>query len=404
MKVIIFGGGVIGVISAYYLLKKGASVTLLESSSDVATKASGSNAAQLSYTYINPIGNPDIFRLIPKLILGKNENFKIKRFDPMFLAWASKLLMQSTKSQFERNRQTLLALSLRSQSLLVEMAKEMNLNFGYKKPGKLHIFEKRRSFHQLKDFSDQLKEYSIYQKIMNEKECRDFSPRFCKTIQSIAGGIFSDVDAIGECHQFTKQLLINLENNFSNFRIVFDAHVKKIVREKRVIEAVETTDGKTYQGDKFLITAGAYTNKILRPINLSLPIYPIKGYSVTVPAEKPNDYIPCSITDHSAKMVYVPLEKSIRISGLFRFNKFDEGLTIKTVEYIKKLARQRFPDLAFNKATVKTGLRPTTPSCVPYIQRMKYENLYINAGHGMLGWTLAHASGERIAETILHQP
>ena len=396
-SVIIIGAGISGLLSAYYLARAGRKVTILESQPAPALAASGANGAQLSYSYVPPIGSPALLRSLPSLLLGSDPARQVRCWSPAFIRWALALLQQSTQRNYQDNQQTLLQLSLRSRNLLESMQEQCNFDFNYQIKGKLQLFNNKELYNSAKHWADHLcAHYAILQQLWNPEECAARLPRQFTMGADVIGGVYSSIDASGDAQQFCVELLKYLQAEYEvecHFNSPISAWELKDGRVRQV-----ESEQQSFEADDFLLCTGALSDKLLQKAGLGVPVYPIKGYSLTYPAG--DIALPFSITDHSKRIVVAQLGEYIRVSGMFLFAGWDTSVEDRDVRYLRESVRQLLPALADVEPEIRVGLRPCTPSSLPIVKAMDIPNLYVNTGQGMLGWTLAHACADNIAKIM----
>lgn len=395
MKVVIIGAGISGLLSAYYLLQKGHKVLVLESASHVASKASGANAAQLSYTYVNPIGSPSLPKMLPSIIMGRKKGFQIKKLNFKLMKWGLKLLRESTASRFQKNRTRLLELSLQSRELFAELKLNTGIEFKNYSTGKLQILDSEALEKSANEFSKILAIKGINLELLSRDECAKKLDGFTLD-DSFVSSVFSAIDETADCAAFCKSLLEYLRKD-PNFTIFFDSAVKEWKSEGGRITSLITKQGNKVKADSYLLCTGAQTNRLVKPLGLKFSIYPIRGYTLVYPYKSS---LTCSVTDHKNKVVFVPHDDYLLVSGMFHFAGQNTSIDTDTVKHIHQCAVTRLPDLKNTDYTIRCGLRPCTPSSRPIIQQTKFKNLYINSGQGMYGWTLSTACAKRTADLI----
>ncbi|MEM7616798.1 MAG: FAD-dependent oxidoreductase [Pseudomonadota bacterium] len=395
MHIIVVGAGISGLLSAYYLLQRGYQVTIIESSSDVAAKASGANASQLSYSYVNPIGSPSLKYMLPRIIFGKMPGFQIKHLTLETVIWGIKLLRQSSSSNFIRNRSQLLALSLKSRQLFGKIRNHTEINFANHSRGKLQIFHTQALEESASIFSEELKHHQLSQKLLDLNQCESLLGDFNIGKNALSAS-YSKIDETADCRIFCHDLLEHLKGN-TQFAIHFNTQLEKWQIEDGLVIGQTNADNLTHKADIYLLCTGVQTNALVQSIGLKFPIYPVKGYTLVYETDT---YLPCSITDHEHKVVFVPQNGQILVSGMFYIGGRDNSIDDDAVANIHQYAISRIPSLNYCSYEVRYGLRPCTPNSLPIIQHTKYSNLFINSGHGMYGWTLSPACAENAATLI----
>lgn len=400
MQVIVIGGGIIGVLSAYYLAKAGYKVAVFERNEDVGAEASRANGAQLSYTYVSPLASPDIWSLMPKVLFGKDKSIRINKWmDPRLWGWITQLLMNSPAAVHNANQNNLLNLALKSEFFMQRFIETNNIEFDYKNNGKLHLFEDEPGFEKMKMLADKLEKHQIYQRILSPEECIAQEPALKHREGSLVGGIFSQRDSVGDCEKFVNGLRKYLEERYG-VEFKTGEKVQKIIRKHHTIHAIQT-ERSIYSARVYVVATGAGATRLLSPLGIHAPIYPVKGYSLSVPKAAAGIKLDANITDHAKKMVFAPVGDRIKIGGFMHFEKLDKSLSDEALSNLKKSALEVFPKLNLQGADYFAGFRPYTPNSNPIVKRTQYHNLYVNIGHGMLGWTLSHATSQALSRLII---
>jgi len=380
--VVIIGSGIIGTLSAYYLAEYGIDVTVIERRDNVACEASDANGAQLSYNYVPPLGSPALPLILLSTIFQPTPAMRVDKWiDPHLWRWGLELLQNSRARRSIRNQAVLNALARQSRTLMQDFLEKVPLEFDYKVNGKLHVFDDPRKLESL----------SKRQKILSPDECLALEPFLQQRKGQMAGGIFWANDAVGDCHKFCEGLAQWLQKA-RNVHFMFNTEAKSFIIERGRIKAVKTNNN-TISADHVLLCTGA-AKMPGTPVN----IYPVKGYSLTL-QDTPQPQV--NITDHARRMVFAPLGADrLRIASFMRFAGYDMNIHEEDIKVLKERSLEVRPDLPVNTARVLSGLRPFTPSSTPLLGKLHYDNLYTNLGHGMSGWTLAHATCKKIADLI----
>jgi D-amino-acid dehydrogenase len=392
-KVLILGAGIIGVATAYFLREKGHEVAVIDASPGPGEGASFANGAQLSYSKTYPLSNPKTVKSIPKLMLMKESPIRLKRIDFELISWGLKFLGQSTPVKAAKNAEEVLKMGLRSRELMHIITQRHALNFDYERTGKIFMFTNQADFDAAKHLAESYDHMGLSQKILNPGEAVVLEPALAAMEKQMAGVIYSDIDESGDAKKFCEEMTKLLIGAGVNF--VWNKRLSSIVTENGRIKNI---DG--IEADAYVDCLGIGSNKLLSQIGEKLPIYPMKGYSITAKATSMAPKI--SITDEGRKVVYSKIGDRLRIAGIAEFAGYNKTISAKVVSKMTKNAQNCFPNSAdYSEVTAWTGLRPMTPSTVPIIGKSKkYQNLYFNTGHGMLGWTLATGSAEKLATLI----
>jgi len=402
-SVVVIGGGVVGVTTAEAFARRGVSVTLLERSPSLGSGVTARNGGQLSYSYVDALGSPSLLRSIPKMLLGCDQGFRIHTgLRPNFPAWALQFLLNCTHVRSTENTRAVLRLALRSRAALAALgARHTTLEFKHAACGKLHIYDDLRKFEAATAAMTLKNELGCEQRILSIDELLTLEPALSSSARRIVGAIYSPLDEAGDSFQFTNELADILEQKYG-LAVHTSTAVTELITDHRRVRAVRTSHGLV-EGDIFVLAAGVNSVALAGSVGVTLPIYPMKGYSVTLPATPNSPTV--SITDTSSRIVFCRLNDQVRIAGLAELGRADGELDSRRIEVLLDAARTCLPVAADWRADPNpwSGLRPMTPDCRPIIGSTPIANLFLNCGHGMLGWTLACGSAEMTASLILEE-
>jgi D-amino-acid dehydrogenase len=399
MNIIILGAGVIGVTTAYFLNRAGHEVIVIDQATAAGLGASFANGGQLSYSYTDALANPAILPQLPKLLLGREPAFHLKlSFDPALWNWGRQFLHNCTKVRATFNTTNVLRLALYSRSIVHQLVTEQQIEFDYRRNGKLHIYANAQDLQKAVDTMALKNQWGCQQQLLSATECLVKEPALRQLAGKIVGGIFSPLDEAGDSYKFTLALAKLCEASKNTVQFRYDTVVNRLVVENGRIAEVQTNTGKV-RGDAVVLCLGAESALIGHTIGLKLPIYPLKGYSLTVPATAAAPVV--NITDAQRKVVYCRLGDKLRIAGTVELGGYKATMNELQVQNIIKAAKDSFPAAGdYQQITRWVGLRPATPDSVPLLGRTPYPNLYLNTGHGMLGWTLACGSAVVVSDII----
>jgi len=397
MKVIVLGAGVIGVTSAYELACDGHDVTVIDQREGVALDTSFANGGQLSSHHGEPLPGPGVIAKALKWLGKKDAPLLYRlRLDPALWSWTLKFLSNCPEPKFWNNAERILRLTLYSRERMNTIVAHEKIAFDRLTNGILNLYQDEREFDQSLENTRAMKELGSERQTIDRKGCIKLEPALAHSALLIAGGSYTPHDASGDCYEFTKALAERCIKRGVDFK--FNTTVKGLQRDDWRIAAVETDQGPI-TADVFVMALGSYSPLILKTADLSLPVYPAKGYSVTVPILDDAMAPRVSITSQAHKLVFSRLGSKLRVAGMLELNGYDTDLNEERARLVLRNALQLFPRAAESKhATYWTGLRPMTPDSVPIIGRGKQENLILNIGHGMLGWTMAMGSARIVAD------
>jgi D-amino-acid dehydrogenase len=398
-RILVIGGGVVGVATANALARLGMPVTLLEQSA-LGTGATHRNGAQLSYAYSDALGSPSVLRSLPKFLCGLDPAFRAHlSFDPRFWSWLGSFLANCTPGRFKANTLAVLRLALQSRSSLQALsARHGDLAFDHCRPGKLHIYDNPAKFESARVGMTLKNAFGLEQRALSAEEAIAVEPALASTGRKLAGAIHSPNDEAGDAYLFT-QSLATIAAREHQLQILTGQHAESFIKEGSRIRAVATPGGLV-EADIFVLAAGCGSSALARTAGVRLPIFPMKGFSVTLPASSSSPRL--SITDASAKIVFCKLNGRVRIAGMADLGRYDVTVEADRIQQLMADAKCCLPNAAIWDADPHfwAGLRPMTPDSRPIISSTSVSNLFINSGHGMLGWTLACGSADLIAALI----
>lgn len=402
-RVVVVGGGVVGVTTAVALARRGLTVTLLERAQTLGAGATARNGGQLSYCYVDALGIPSLIRQLPTMVAGLDPAFRVHAsLSPSFLRWTFRFLANCTTRKFIDNTKAVLRLALRSRSALTALrASHPSLTFNYAAAGKLSIYDAAEGFKQATSVIPLKNAFGCNQRALTIDELLAIEPALSECKRKIVGAIYSPIDEAGDSHLFT-QALAGLAQREYGLTVLTSTAAHEFVAEKRRICAVGTPHGFV-EGDLFVLTAGSYSSALARTAGLRLPIYPMKGYSITLPAVSSSPTV--SVTDAGARIVFCRLGDRIRIAGMAELGCAGGDADSHRIALLTNAARACLPVAADWRADPHSwsGVRPVTPDCRPIIGATPIPNLFLNCGHGMLGWTLACGSAELTASLMLDE-
>ena len=400
MHVVVLGAGVVGITTAYYLTERGHTVTVVDQANEVASGASGGNGGQLSYSFTDAMAGPALLAKLPGLISGLDPAFCVRPpIDTLPIHWGLTFLRQCTSHRARSNTLAVLQMAMRSSSLLADLRSQVPLEFSFRRAGKLVLLNKPSELQAAGDSSAIKRQYGCDVRVITPEQAIEIEPALAFIKTPSAGAVYSENDEVGNVLTFTSQLGRWLGNK-RNTEFQFNTSVDHITTEGSKLRAVETSNG-TLKPDAVVVCLGAWSDRVLKPLGIRANIYPVRGYSVTLPAvERSNS---TSITDLGSKMVYSRLGDKIRIAGFADFVGFRTDRDEDRLRTLLDTARNFAPDIAgFDVCSVSEwgGFRPMTPDSRPLVGPTPVEGLYLNTGHGMLGWTLACVSGHDVAALL----
>jgi D-amino-acid dehydrogenase len=404
MRVIVLGAGVIGTTSAWYLARAGHEVTVVDRQPEAGLETSFANGGQISVSHSEPWANPTAPLKILRW-LGREDSPLLfrPRADPGEWVWSLRFLLECLPGRARRNTQAAFALALYSREQLRQLRRDTAIDYHASTRGILHLYEERREFDHARAEAQAMEDRGLELEVKTPKECLDIEPALAHSRVRLEGGVFAASDESGDAHLFTTGLARLCRAEGVTFR--FNVSVSRLEASRGAIERVVIDDEagieESLRADAYVVALGSYSPLALRRIGISIPVYPVKGYSVTLPLEADHIAPQTSLTDHSRKIVISRLGDRLRVAGTAELNGYDTEMNEPRCRALLRRCMEWFPKAGRAEAAQYwTGLRPATPSNAPLIGRSKYPNLFLNTGHGTLGWTLACGSGRALADIV----
>ncbi len=399
MKVVVMGAGVIGATSAYYLARDGHEVTVIERRSGPGLETSFANGGQIAASHAEPWANPATPLKALKW-LGKKDApllFRL-RFDAALWSWTLRFLANCTAARSRVNTERTLRVALYSRACLKELRGQTGIEYDQQTRGVLHFYREVREYDRACHGAERMNALGCARRPVTAAECAAIEPALAHMKDQLAGGIFSPDDESGDAYLFTSRLAARAAGLGATFRYGVD--IRRLNHEGGRITGIETDKG-TLTADACVLALGPYSASLTKPLGLSLPIYPAKGYSVTLAVKDAAKAPLVSLTDDEHKLVISRLGERLRVAGTAEFSGYDTSINRDRARPILDAAISLFPGAGDpGKAEFWAGLRPKTPDSVPLIGRTPFAGLYLNTGHGTLGWTMAAGSGRIVADLI----
>jgi D-amino-acid dehydrogenase len=419
MKVVVLGAGIIGVSSAWHLLQAGHEVTLVDRQSEAAQETSFANAAQISVSYCEPWANKDAPLKALKWMFSDEAPLL---FRPQFpigkgwhqYQWGLQFLANCNDTAFERNVAQIVALGRYSHEALKNVVAQTGIEYQRLEKGIAHIFTDERAFAAAGDAARLMRRHGVDRKVVSTQELLRIEPAFQRFASRIVGGTYTASDESGDAREFTVELAQRCGQ--LGARLLFNHDVIGLNKAGNTIDSVALSAQKTGQtsaisADAVVIACGSYSAPLLRTVGVNLPVYPGKGYSVTLPLLKPELAPLVSTIDDEKKIAMTCLGNFLRVAGTIEVGGYDLSLDTplaqKRCEMLLKRIETILPGVADTRTPAQggepqywCGLRPATPTNIPFIGKTKVGKLWVNTGHGTLGWTHGAGSGKAIAELI----
>lgn len=389
MKICVLGAGVVGLTSAWWLAEAGHRVILIDRHEGPGAEASAANGAQLSYAFVAPFASPAMLRKLPGMFFGGEDAVRVSP-DPALIAWGIRFLRACTSGEVARTTAAQLALAALSRAELALLLQVQPLDFGLRTAGKLVLYRKAADFAAARPSASAAVEHQV----LTPAQCLALEPGLRIAPSALAGGIHTPSEQVGDCAAFCAQLFARLRQH-GNVEIRMATPLGKPIVTRGVLTGIETGAG-TIEADRFVLSLGAGSKAFARDCGLRLPIYPVKGHSITIPGHA----LTHSVTDYSRKIVYAPLEDATRVAGFADFKGYDLTIEPARIGTLEKAASATFAMTSAGANAPWAGLRPMTPDSRPLIGPSPLAGLYLNTGQGMLGWTLACGSARLLTDLI----
>lgn len=398
-KVLIIGAGAVGAATALSLAERGYHVTVIDQAKTVASGASAANGAQLSYSYTDTLASPETFKNLPKLITGMDHAFRFSPdVDRDLINWAIRFIRECARSRSDENTLRVLEIALRSQAIMLKWLEEYQFDINHRQAGKFHLYESRNYLIKAKERVLLKNRLGVNQKILMRDEVFDAEPALRDMGGDLAGAVYSPIDEVGDAAIFTKKAL-NKAIEISGGQLHLGVALIDFIKDGSNCRAVITSDG-LIEADIVIVCAGFHTKHLVYKLGTSLPILPVAGYSLTYPATDKSPEI--SVTDTSNKIVVCRIGDKVRIAGMADMGLVTQEPPVDRIQTLMKTVQSRFPLAADYSGDGQpwVGIRPMTPDSRPIVRKCGGNNVFVNSGHGMLGWTLAAGTADLLMDQL----
>jgi D-amino-acid dehydrogenase len=401
MKVVVMGAGVIGVTTAYYLARQGAEVVVLDRQPGPGLETSYANAGELSYGMTSPWAAPGIpMKALKWLFMKRRPLFIWPLISPRMWRWGAEMLMNCTEDAYRLNKSRMVRVSNYSRDVLPDLVAETGISFDLREKGTLQLFRTEKQLKASKADQEILAEFDSPFEVLDREGCIAAEPALDLVRDRFVGGLRLTADRTGDCRMFTVALAEKTAALGATFH--YGQKIRLIqVKGERVMGVMTEALGRV-EGDAYVCALGSFGPKLLGPIDIRLPVYPVKGYSVTLPVTEDRFAPQSTIMDETHKVAITRLGDRIRVAGTAEIAGYSERLGPHATATVRHVVGDLFPrggDLA--RAEGWTGLRPMTPDGTPILGPTRYRNLFLNTGHGTLGWTRAAGSGRAVADLVM---
>ncbi len=415
MQVTVLGAGIIGVSTAWHLLQRGHEVTLVDRQDDAALETSFANAAQISVSYCEPWANREAPLKTLKWMFSDESPLLFRpQLDWAQWRWGLQFLAECNDAAFVRNVAQLVALGAYSHAALKDVVNETGIEYDRLERGIAHYYTDQKSFDGAAGAAAVMQRFGVQRRVVSRNELLAIEPALKAFADRIVGGTYTQTDESGDARVFTQKLAALCGERGA--RLMFGHDIERIESDGSEVRQVRVRDRATgmaslLKADAFVVACGSYTTPLLKSVGVNVPIYPGKGYSATLPLMRPQHAPSVSLLDDQMKCAVSRLGDHLRVAGTIELGGFDLSLNTplarKRCEMLVRRIEQVFPGVADTRTPEEggdpqfwCGLRPATPTNIPLIGRTRLRRLWVNAGHGTLGWTHGAGSGKAMAELI----
>ncbi len=399
MKVIVLGSGVIGVTAAHYLNRAGHEVTVLDRQPAAAMETSYANAGEISPGYAAPWAAPGVpLRAIRWLLMRHGPLVVRPKADARMWSWIAMMLRNCTAARYAINKRRMVRLAEYSRDCLRALREETGIRYEERTLGTLQVLRTQRQLDAVAADIEVLRQYGVAYELLDRDGCARAEPALAAVREKLAGGLRLPGDETGDCHLFTQKLARLAADRGVQFR--HNVAIERLQASGDRVEAVVTSEGSV-AAEAYVVALGSYSPPLLRPLGIRLPVYPVKGYSITVPITDPDAAPVSTVMDENYKVAITRLGDRVRVGGTAELAGYDLRLRPSRRAALEFLVEDLFPRAGdVRHASFWCGLRPMTPDGTPVLGPTPLGNLYLSTGHGTLGWTMACGSGRVLADLI----
>ncbi len=399
MRVVVLGAGVIGVTSAWYLAKAGHEVTVIDRQPGPALETSFANAGEISPGYASPWAAPGIPMKALKWLFMQHAPLILQpKIDLARLDWIVRMLGNCTAEAYAVNKSRMVRLAEYSRDVLRDLRASTGISYDERTQGTLQLFRTKKQVDAAYKDIAVLKADGVPFEVLSPEDCVAAEPGLASSFDKIEGGLRLPGDETGDCFKFTNRLAVMAEAAGVTFR--YGVGIKSLERQGNRIVAVETSEGRVI-ADSFVLALGAYSPALVKPLGLKLPVYPVKGYSITVPIIDESRAPVSTVMDETFKIAITRLGDRIRVGGMAEIAGFDASLNPRRQATLTHSVEDLFGGAGDqSKASFWTGHRPMTPDGTPVVGATPLANLWLNTGHGTLGWTMSTGSARVLADMV----
>lgn len=398
MKVLILGSGVVGVTSAWYLARAGHEVTVVDRQPSAAEETSAGNAGQISPGYATPWAAPGIPLKAMKWMFQKHAPLAIRPDGSLFqMQWMWQMLKNCDAGHYATNKARMVRIAEYSRDCLRELRRDTGIQYHERQAGTLQLFRTQAQFEHAAQDIAVLKEAGVPYELLESHELAQVEPALAESAHKLSGGLRLPNDETGDCQMFTKKLTQMAQDAGVNF--IFNRTVDRLLEDGHRILGVKCGD-VVMKADRYIVAFGSWSTHLLKGL-VQIPVYPLKGYSLTIPITNADRAPASTILDETYKVAVTRFDDRIRVGGMAEIVGFNTRLKDARRETLKMVVNDLYPGSGdLSQASFWSGLRPMTPDGTPIVGATRFDNLYLNTGHGTLGWTMACGSGQLLADLI----
>lgn len=399
MRILVLGSGVVGVTSAWYLAKAGHEVIVVDRQLAPGMETSFANAGQVSPGYSAPWAGPGIpVKAVKWLLMHHRPLVVWPQFDPAFWSWLIRMLANCTEAAYATNKQRMVRVAEYSRDMLRDLRAETGIQYDQRMQGTLQLFRTQKQLDHVHADTEVLEKEGVPYEVLDPAGCIGAEPALARVVGKFLGGLRLPGDETGDAHVFTQELAKLAVAAGVTFRQ--GVNIQRIHAEGGRISGVETDQG-LLTADRYVVALGSFSPLLTKPLGIKMPVYPVKGYSITVPITNPEAAPVSTVMDESYKVAITRLGDRIRVGGTAELSGYAVHLREARRQTLEFSVGDLYPDGGdIPRATFWSGLRPMTPDGTPIIGPTKYPNLFLNTGHGTLGWTMACGSGRVLADLV----
>ena len=398
MKITVLGAGVVGVTTAYHLAKAGHSVTVIDRQSSPALETSFANAGQISFGYCGPWAAPGIPQKALKWLFAEHAPLILRpRADAAMIGWLIRMLANCSAARYAVNKGRMLRLADLSREALAEVRAETGIAYDERMAGTVQLFRTEEQVEASAKDVKALAADGVPFEVLDADGCIRVEPALAHVRHKIKGGLLTPQDETGDCFKFTNVLADKARALGVSF--AFGTTIRDFVITGGKVDAIMTDSGQV-PSDAVVVCLGSYSPLLLRPLGIKLPVYPVKGYSLTIPITDATRAPESTVMDETYKIAITRLGDRIRVGGMAEISGFTADLPAARRRTLEHSVGDLFPGGDLAKATFWSGLRPMTPDGTPVIGATSVRGLYLNTGHGTLGWTMSCGSARHITQVI----